>query len=306
MRELSRTLAHFVSPLPGQHSGKTTFIKQVLEEFNQIKFLIIENEFGEIGIDGDILSEDENALIELNNGCICCNIQSDLQRILQKVLSQETVFDHILIEATGVANPAKIATQFLPPSPLANFFDLNSIICVIDTENFRKHRLLPEFELQVLTSDSYILSKTNETQEQPIDDISKELKIPANSFRTVSHLEDWFFEASFFELDHTLLKGGEHHHYQKLSFKIEGEFEIRKLQWCLNILFKQYKEKIFRIKGILFLENESEPILLQGVFDSIVFAPFSSKVNRKTNQFVLIGENLNSKNIQESFMNCLA
>lgn len=291
-------------------SGKTTFIKEVLKSFPNKKFLVIENEFGEIGIDGDILADDENALVELNNGCICCNIQSDLEMILQKFIQESPDFDHILIEATGVANPAKIAKQFVPTTYLGRFFSLTSVICVLDGINFEKHKNLPEFEMQFLTSDTYYLSKVDKNRFEMIQKIASQLGVQATAFKETYNLKEWFFEKSFFGLDDSISQKGGHTHYQKLSFEIPGEFDPPVLEHYLNILFMQYSGRIFRCKGLLYLRNYPDPVVLQGVFDSIAFDHLSNVQNilpvEKLNRIVLIGEDLNEEKIEASFRNCIA
>jgi G3E family GTPase len=298
-------------------SGKTTFIKEVLKTFPDKKFLVIENEFGEIGIDGEILADDENALVELNNGCICCNIQSDLQNILAKFIKEKPDFDHIIIEATGVANPAKIAREFVPTTYLGRHFNLTSVICVLDNINLEKHRKLPEFELQFLTSDTYYVSKVEKDYKKVAEILAATFEVSVQAFQELENVKDWFFNKSFFGLnekifdhDHDHDHSHSHHHYQKVSFEIPGEFDPQTLEHYLNILFMQYNGRLFRCKGLLHFRNYPEPVILQGVFDAIAFDHMSEdqakKVKAKVNQIVLIGEDLNAETIETSFRNCIA
>jgi G3E family GTPase len=171
-------------------SGKTTLIQNILNIFPDNKILVIENEFGEIGIDGEVLAQNKNALVELNSGCVCCNIQSDLEDILQKFIAEKHEFDHIIIEATGVANPAKIAHQFIEPSYLSNFFKLSSVLCVVDSHHYLKHKELPEFELQILTSDSFYLSKADNDNNKS-DFVINDLHLNSKRFDNEDGIKDW-------------------------------------------------------------------------------------------------------------------
>lgn len=296
-------------------SGKTTLIQKILDKFKNKKILVIENEFGEIGIDGEILSENQNALVELNAGCICCNIQSDLEDILQGYIVNKTDFDHIIIEATGVANPSQIARQFIAPSYLSQYFELISITCVIDAVNYLKHQELPEFELQVLTSDSFYLSKISMFSEREDSGslpelLLDELGIHKESLVDDTDIEKWFNEKSFLKLKNDIPKKGGHTHYQKIAIEFEGEFDPFTLENYLNVLFLQYMGRIIRSKGILYFRKTPNPFVFQGVFDSMVFEEKqinseASENTLKINKFVFIGKELDKENIEASLKNCL-
>jgi len=284
-------------------SGKTTLIQKILKTFKDSKFLVIENEFGEIGIDGEILSKDDNALVELNAGCVCCNIQSDLELILEKFIEEEHDYEHIIIEATGVANPAKIVKQFVGMTYLGRHFQLNSVICVVDGKHYKKHQKLPEFELQLLTSDRFYLSKIND---ESIKDIANDLNIDESKFVFEKDLNDWFKEKSFYELDSNISQKGGHNHYQKIAFEFEGEFDPNSFERYLNVLYLQYMGKIFRTKGLVYFAKNPHPYIVQGVFDSLNFDEFKEcKSTKNKNQIILIGEGMNEEKIQSSLKNCL-
>lgn len=270
-------------------SGKTTLIQKILKTFKDSKFLVIENEFGEIGIDGDILSQDDNALVELNAGCVCCNIQSDLELILEKFIEEEHDYEHIIIEATGVANPAKIVKQFVGMTYLGRHFQLNSVVCVIDTQHYKKHQALPEFEMQVLTSDRFFLSKLDSNEESIQNTICDDLRINYRKIVYENDIKNWFKEKSFFNLDENISQKGGHSHYQKLAFEFDGEFDPHTFERYLNVLYLQYMGKIFRTKGLVYFRKNPHPYVLQGVFDSLSFDEFEdAKEKSRVNQIVLI------------------
>lgn len=291
-------------------SGKTTLIQKVLDYFPAKKILLIENEFGEIGIDGEILAQNKNAVVELNSGSICCNIQSDLELILEKYVEEKRFFDHIVIEATGVANPAKIVKQFIAPSFLSEYFKVNSVVCVIDYLNFKKHSELPEFDLQLMTSDSYYLSKGEDNLESALCEVADFFDISKEHFVNERPITDWFLRESFLELDPNVSFKGGHSHYQKLALEIPGEFDPFVLESYLNVLFLQHAGRIFRSKGRLFFRKAQYPYLFQGVFDSISFSELVGGEDRspedKMNRMVFIGEGLNKEEIQLGLSNCLA
>ena len=103
-------------------AGKTTLLNQIIKSYSTKKFAVIENEFGEIGIDGSlIIGVDEN-IFELSNGCICCSLNSDFIRTIDQLMNSEYVFNHLLIETTGIADPLSIINAFLTLQILFYFF----------------------------------------------------------------------------------------------------------------------------------------------------------------------------------------
>ncbi|TAH02356.1 MAG: hypothetical protein EAZ15_05425 [Sphingobacteriales bacterium] len=94
-------------------SGKTTFLNQIISQNKNIKFAIIENEFGEINIDSDLVINTNEHIFELTNGCICCTLNGDLSVLLNKLVTGDYEFDHLIIETTGIADPTAVAAVFL-------------------------------------------------------------------------------------------------------------------------------------------------------------------------------------------------
>lgn len=286
-------------------SGKTTLIQRFLSTFPKKKFLVIENEFGEVGIDGEVLSSNDNALIEINNGCICCNIQSELNGFLEKIIQDSQDIEHILIEATGVANPAKIIYPLVADHYLKEYFELISVVCVIDGVHYDKHSKLDEFGIQVLTSDSFYISKVDDADE--IKNVVTDLSIDSNRVVNGIDLKEWLFDKRFNDFDENLSKGSHHHHhYQKFSFTFEGEFDPMKIERYLNVLFARYSGKIYRSKGLLYFYKNPYPFIFQGVFNSLDF--IEHKINEsvpKQNRVTLIGEGFNGETIEQEFKSCL-
>ncbi len=143
-------------------SGKTTFLNAIINEINTRKFAIIENEFGEIGIDQDLIVKTEDNLFEMTNGCICCSLSEDLYKILSKLYKRMNDFDELLIETTGIADPSSVALPFIDPNQYAKIFPLKKIICIVDALLVEKQ--INEFEevlKQIIVSDLIIINKTD-------------------------------------------------------------------------------------------------------------------------------------------------
>ena len=116
-------------------SGKTTFLNHIIKENQTKKFAIIENEFGAINIDSELVIKTNENIFELTNGCICCTLNGDLSALLNKLVTGDYDFDHLIIETTGIADPAAVAAVFLTDYNIQTIFKLDGVICLLDTQN---------------------------------------------------------------------------------------------------------------------------------------------------------------------------
>lgn len=143
-------------------SGKTTLINRILTEEHGIRFAIIENEFGEVGIDQDLVIREKEEIIEMNNGCICCTVRSDLVRIIKKLIESEKPPEHILIETTGLANPSPVAQTFLTDPLIADFTSLDGIVTIVDARHICPQlENTPEAKDQIAFADVIVLNKSD-------------------------------------------------------------------------------------------------------------------------------------------------
>src|SRR5580698_7388625 len=120
-------------------SGKTTLLNRILSERHGRKLAVIENEFGEVGVDNQLVIQSEEELFEMNNGCICCSVRGDLIRILGRLLKRKDQLDGILIETTGLANPAPVAQTFFTDDEMRSAFRLDAIVTVVDARHVLQH-----------------------------------------------------------------------------------------------------------------------------------------------------------------------
>ena len=120
-------------------AGKTTLLNRILSEHHGKKLAVIENEFGEVGIDHQLVIQSDEELFEMNNGCICCSVRGDLIRILGRLLKRKDKLDGILIETTGLANPAPVAQTFFTDDEMKQAFRLDAIVTVVDAKHVAQH-----------------------------------------------------------------------------------------------------------------------------------------------------------------------
>ena len=115
-------------------AGKTTLLNYILTENHGKRIAVIENEFGELGIDNDLVINAEEEIFEMNNGCICCTVRGDLIRILGNLMKRRDKFDYILLETTGLANPGPVAQTFFMDDEIGTKLSLDGIVTVVDAK----------------------------------------------------------------------------------------------------------------------------------------------------------------------------
>jgi len=143
-------------------AGKTTLLNRILSERHGRKLAVIENEFGEVGVDNQLVIQSEEELFEMNNGCICCSVRGDLIRILGRLLKRRDRLDGILIETTGLANPAPVAQTFFTDDEMRRNFRLDAIVTVVDAKHVAVHLDSGDESVkQVAFADVILLNKTD-------------------------------------------------------------------------------------------------------------------------------------------------
>jgi len=143
-------------------SGKTTLLNRILSEQHGLKLAVIENEFGEVGVDNQLVIQSEEELFEMNNGCICCSVRGDLIRILGRLLKRKDRLDGVLIETTGLANPAPVAQTFFTDDEMRTAFRLDAIVTVVDARHVPAHLDAGDESVkQIAFADVILLNKTD-------------------------------------------------------------------------------------------------------------------------------------------------
>jgi G3E family GTPase len=158
-------------------SGKTTLLNRILSENHGKRIAVIENEFGEVGVDSELVIGAEEELFETNNGCICCTVRGDLLRILGQLMKRRDRFDYILIETTGMADPGPVAQTFFLDDELKNQFLLDAIVTMVDAKHFEQHvDELNEPAEQVAFADLVLLNKTDLVDEAALERIESRIR----------------------------------------------------------------------------------------------------------------------------------
>ena len=324
-------------------SGKTTLLNHILKNQIGLKTAVLVNEFGEIGIDNDLIIEGSEDMIELNNGCICCSINGELLNTVSKVLERSEKIDYLIVETTGLADPLPVAMTFAA-GDFREKVRLDSIITVIDGENF-------DFEInntsiaysQILYGDILLLNKcdlVNEEQlkkvEKFINKIKKEPRILRSTNSEVGlqtimsvglfetdtfkfdkdkeDLEDNSHDHSSHSHDHSSHShehsSHSHDHSHDLINNIEGftsvsyeTFEPFSLRKFQYFLDNQISQNVFRAKGILWF-MESERKHIFHLSGKRFSLDDEEWTKEKSNKIVLIGKNLDHQTIKNQLSSC--
>ncbi|MEM7761609.1 MAG: GTP-binding protein [Cyanobacteria bacterium P01_A01_bin.40] len=304
-------------------SGKTTLLNHILTQQQGLKTAVLVNEFGEIGIDNELIIKSDDDVVELNNGCICCTINEDLVKTVHKILERKEKLDYLIVETTGVADPVPVAVTFLS-TELRGKTRLDSIITVVDCDNFyaEAQKNSTAAYQQITYGDIILLNKTDLAESETVDRIEKQIRqhcSDAKVIRTVKGeialpliLSVGLFESNrYFQEETSHSHHHEHHHHSdhldedgftSLSFETEQPLDIRKFQYFLD---NQLPESVFRAKGILWLEgsNARHIFHLSGKRFGIEDDEWKGMTK---NQLVFIGQNLEQEKLKALLENCVA
>ena len=158
-------------------AGKTTLLNRILSERHGRKLAVIENEFGEVGVDNQLVIQSEEELFEMNNGCICCSVRGDLIRILGRLLKRKDRLDGILIETTGLANPAPVAQTFFTDDEMRRNFRLDAIVTVVDAKHVATHLDADDESVkQIAFADVILLNKMDLASPAELDALEARIR----------------------------------------------------------------------------------------------------------------------------------
>ncbi|HVY29614.1 MAG TPA: GTP-binding protein [Polyangiaceae bacterium] len=158
-------------------SGKTTLLNRILREEHGKRIAVIENEFGEIGIDQALVINADEEVFEMNNGCICCTVRGDLIRILTSLMKRRDKFDHVLVETTGMADPGPVAQTFFVDDELRELFKLDSIVTLVDAKHVQLHlEDSSECQEQIAFADVIVLNKTDLVSSEELNALERRIR----------------------------------------------------------------------------------------------------------------------------------
>ena len=285
-------------------AGKTTLLNRILSEQHGRKYAVIVNEFGEIGIDNDLVVGADEEVFEMNNGCICCTVRGDLIRIIDGLMRRKGKFDAIIVETTGLADPAPVAQTFFVDENVGKKAKLDAVVTVADAKWLRDRlRDAPEAKNQIAFADVILLNKTDLVSDAELREVEARIRginpyatlhrtqraqIPLdavlgrNAFdlERILEIEPAFLEADDYGHDHDHHHHGDGHdhghshgglkHYhdedmQSISMKTDKPLDPDKFFPFIQNLTQAEGQNILRCKGIVSLKDDPQRFVFQGV-----------------------------------------
>ena len=303
-------------------AGKTTLLNRILTEQHGRKYAVIVNEFGEQGIDNDLVVDADEEVFEMNNGCICCTVRGDLIRILSGLMKRADKLDAIIVETTGLADPAPVAQTFFVDQDVADRTKLDAIVTVADAVHLSSQLVdHHEAEEQIAFADVILLNKIELVEKGDLDKVNNRIR-KINPFAKIIKTTrcdaplDQIVGLNAFSLERILevepdfLDSGHDHDHDdditSLSFVSDIPLDMEKFQTWFGELLRTKGQDILRSKGILDFKGEEERYVFQGVHMLMDASPMGSwpKGKQRSSRVVFIGRNLDNMNLQEGFESC--
>jgi G3E family GTPase len=322
-------------------AGKTTLLNRILSEPHGRKYAVIVNEFGDIGIDNDLVVGADEEVFEMNNGCVCCAVRGDLVRIMEGLMRRKGKFDAIIIETTGLADPAPVAQTFFLDENIGRKAKLDAVVTVADAKWLRDRlKDAPEAKNQIAFADVILLNKADLVGTDELADVKRNVRA-INAYANLHTTERCkvalkeVLERNAFDLDRILqiepqfLQEDEHaamhthdehdrhrhalaHHHdeeiQSLSLTSARPLDPDKFfPWIQDLVMKE-GPNVLRCKGILSFKGDDRRFVFQGVhmiLDGDHQRPWQEGETRES-RIVFIGRNLPQGSIRTGFAACLA
>lgn len=274
-------------------AGKTSLLNHIIKQRPEARLAIIENEFGDIAIDNDLVLQDSSGdgIFELSNGCICCELNDELLKTLGRLVKSGKPFDHLLIETTGMAEPDGVAATFMADAAVQEHFRLDAVICVADAgqiEDMLEER--EEARRQLAFADVVVLNKRKTVspayldkvqyliaQSNPFTEIYRANygKAPSSILQQAAYESEAAQQKLMRAVQEAAAHDHHHHHHhegvQAHSFTLTQPLDMLKFIHRSKFLLMMYGKNIYRIKGILHFQAEPQPVIFQSVRTQFAF-----------------------------------
>jgi len=318
-------------------SGKTTLLNRILSEDHGKRYAVIVNEFGEIGIDNDLIVESDEEIYEMNNGCVCCTVRGDLIRTVEGLMRRPGRFDAILVETTGLADPAPVAQTFFMDDDVRSKTRLDAVVALVDAKHLPlRLKDSREAEDQIAFADVIILNKTDLVTEDELREVEATVRainpaarilkaqrsgvplgevLDRGAFDLKRALENdpHFLDADEHDHDHD----HDHHHHEaspihdvsmrSISLR-GGEMDPQKFFPWIEKTTQMDGPNILRLKGIIAFKGDPERYVVQGVhmiLEGDHQRPWKDGESRES-RLVLIGRDLDEERLRRTFAACQA
>ncbi|MDP6129338.1 MAG: GTP-binding protein [Planctomycetota bacterium] len=305
-------------------AGKTTLLNRLLAEPHGQRFAVLVNEFGEIGVDQRLILRSNEDIVELSNGCVCCSVRGDLVRTLKQLRKRRALgllparaFDRVLLETTGIAEPAPLLRSFLVEEIVAALYRVDSVVTLVDSAHWVRAEKETAARDQVALADLVVLNKKDLVKAGRLESLSRELGQinPVAPLLETSQAE--LDSAIVFQareprplsdlVDLSLAPHQEENELQAFTLTSSKTLDPLRTELWFNSLASSHSGELVRWKGFLNLEGHEERALLQGTYELFNVAADKAwgTLPRRT-ELVFIGRNLNKKSLERGLQACVA
>lgn len=316
----SRIPVHIITGFLG--AGKTTFVNHLIRSRLPERIVIIENEVGDTNIDGALVIDGADSVVELTAGCICCSLNDELYDILEVIAARREHFDRFVIETTGIADPGAVAQTFLGNLAVSNVFELKNVICLADARYFDEAlQDTDEARRQIAAADVLLLNKIdlleNPTDEEHLFDVLHGInplartytgingEFPVDEILALDTLQDAgaVTQTAAVKVEHKHL----HHDITSFCLSFDRDFDLKELSHQMLVLLNIHRHQVYRVKGIIAAESQPVKVVLQsvrnmlGLSDGTPWQPDEPRMSK----IVFIGKGVKPESIERVFRNCL-
>ena len=303
-------------------AGKTTLLNRILSENHGRKFAVVINEFGELGVDNDLVVDADEEVFEMNNGCICCTVRGDLIRIIGGLMKRKGRFDGIIVETTGLADPAPVAQTFFADEDVKRATKLDAIVTVVDAKHLpARLKDSSEAQEQIAFADIVVLNKMDLVTEDEAASVEKlirginpyaEIRRSTKSDVPIDRVigRDAFNLARILEREPEFLSGEDHHEHDSeinsLSFQVSRPIDAEKFNAWISELLQSKGQDLLRTKGILYYAGDDRRFAFQAVH-MIADGDYIGAVkdgDPRRSKIVFIGRDLNRPALRRGFEAC--
>lgn len=317
---MNRIPVHIVTGFLG--AGKTTFLNHFIQERLPERIVVVENECGAINVDGALVMNGVEDVVELTAGCLCCDLSDGLLDILRELYQRRDEFDRLIIETTGIADPSSIIQVFLENPAVEKVFELQQVLSLVDAGNIEDWLKEAEEALrQVAVADVLLLNKIDTVSEDrqgevlsllfginpqakvfkgsnglfPIDQVMDTGTVKAESVEIIGQMPDHFHQ-------HDTDKSNQHK-ITTFTVTFPHPLDLNQLQVDLNRIVHLYREQVYRVKGYIAIPDYPNKVILQSARSSFIAtdgSPWATKDDR-VGKLVFIGRNLNKSAFEKMF-----
>jgi G3E family GTPase len=327
-------------------AGKTTLLNRILSEPHGKRYAVIVNEFGEIGIDNELIVGADEEVFEMNNGCICCTVRGDLIRIIEGLMKRKGSFDAIIVETTGLADPAPVAQTFFVDQDVQKLARLDAVVTLADAKWLAARlRDAPEAKNQIAFADVIVLNKTDlvsaaqlrevearirainpyaklhraercnvaiaDVLDRKAFDLDRIMEIEPDFLEVDDHDHDHHDHDHHHGHDHEHSHGLKHYHdehMQSISVRFDGDVDPGKFMPWINELTQTEGPNILRCKGIVAFVDDPKRFVFQGVHMMLDGEPQREwkAGEKRESKVVFIGRDLKEEAIRKGFLACAA